>query len=107
IWNGSGYDVLFGFEAIRFTNKTISIAPVAGNVVQDDPDIVQHLTGKGTDDTFAIVGNSSLYQWGRTASGTGIVVWTVSPTDNTYDILTGFEKIQFADQTVDISGLVT
>jgi hypothetical protein len=107
IWNNAGYDILFGFEQLRFTNKSVNIAPPSGNVVQDDPELVQHLTGKGTNDIFAINGPSTDYQWGKTAAGTGIVIWTVSATDDTYDILNGFEKIQFTDQTVDVSGLVT
>ncbi|MEQ1899310.1 MAG: putative Ig domain-containing protein [Devosia sp.] len=107
IWNSAGYDILFGFEQIRFTNKSVNIAPSSSNVVQDDPDLIQHLTGKSTNDIFAINGPASAYQWGKTASGSGIVVWTVSATDDTYDILTGFEKMQFTDQTVDVSGLVT
>ena len=107
IWNGSGYDILFGFEQLRFTNKSVNIAAPASNTYQDEADLVQHLTGRSTDDTFVINGPSSAYQWGRTSAGTGIVVWTVSTTDNTYDVLTGFEKLQFTDQTVDVSGLVT
>ncbi|HWA17690.1 MAG TPA: putative Ig domain-containing protein [Devosia sp.] len=107
IWNSAGYDILFGFEQLRFTNKSVSIAASSSNVVQDDPELVQHLTGKGTNDIFAIDGPSTDYQWGKTAAGTGIVIWTVSAADDTYDILNGFEKIQFTDQTVDVSGLVT
>jgi hypothetical protein len=106
IWNGAGYDILFGFEQLRFTNKSVNIATPASNIYQDEADVVQHLTGRSTNDTFVINGPSSAYQWGRTTNGTGIVVWTVSTTDNTYDVLTGFEKLQFTDQTVDVSGLV-
>ena len=103
VWNSTGYDILFGFEKLRFTNKTVDLT-TQGPIYQDDPDLIQHLTGKTSNDSFVIAGPSSAYRWGPTATGTGVVVWTASTSDNTYDVLTGFEKLQFSDATVTLTG---
>lgn len=106
LWNSAGFDVLFGFETIRFTNKSVALASQGGPNYLDDPDLVQHLTGRSANDTFIVDGQSTAYGWGPTQAGTGIVIWTVSTTDNTYDVLTGFENIQFLNTTVSLTGLL-
>ena len=67
---------------------------------QDEAKKVQYLQGETDNDVFVISGKSSKYGWEATDDG-GVVVWN----DNYHDILYGFEKIKFKDQTVDISAL--
>ncbi len=109
VWKGGSFDILFNFEAIRFTNKSIEVSSILGSGspdVLDDPDAVQHLTGKSTADRFIIDAVSTDYRWGATQDGKGVVVWRTTG-DDTYDILTGFETLVFDDRTVDISGIGT
>lgn len=105
IWNSVGVDVLFGFETIRFSDMTINLSSLKGPVYQDDPRLVQHLVGKTASDKFVISGPSSAYAWAPTQDGTGIVVWSLTNPDDTYDVLDGFESIQFSDITVDLKAM--
>ena len=104
------YDILYNFETIQFANQTIDVSTLPGNgngggggtpatVVNDVPNQVQYLSGTTENDVFAINGNSNQFGWGPTESGDGVVVWG----DSGYDILTGFEALQFNDRVVDIS----
>ncbi|UJW85359.1 putative Ig domain-containing protein [Devosia sp. SL43] len=107
IWDSKGFDVLFNFEELRFTNKSVSVASIlgtGGSDMIDDPESTQYLAGKGTADRFIIDALSTDYGWGKTADGKGVVVWH-NAGDNAFDILTGFEKLVFDDREVDISGL--
>ena len=109
VWKGSSFDILFNFEELRFTNKSIEVSSILGSGtpdVLDDPDAVQHLTGTSTADRFIIDALSTDYRWGPTQDGKGVVVWRTAG-DDTYDILTGFETLVFDDRTVDISGIGT
>jgi len=106
IWNDAGFDLLFGFEAIRFSNKTVPLTSQIGPTYLDDPDVVQHLTGRSAEDTFVIAGPSSDYGWGPTESGQGLVLWTLSAEDDTFDVLTGFERVRFSDTTLNVADLL-
>ncbi|MEQ1770386.1 MAG: putative Ig domain-containing protein, partial [Devosia sp.] len=98
------YDVLVGFEKLRFSDRTVDLTPASGPDYVDDPAINQQLTGKTNADRFIVNGASTLYDWGLTSDGSGTVIWTRSTTDNTYDILKGFEQIVFTDRVVTLSG---
>ncbi len=109
IWNNSGFDLLFDFEKIRFTDTDLDISTVlqTGPTYLDDPDINQHVTGETANDVFVIDGPSDDYDWEATGDGNGVVIWTTDADDDGFDVLYGIESIQFTDETVDISGLTT
>ena len=102
IWNEDGFDLLFGFEAIQFTDTTISLTddeePTTGLVVQNDPNQYQSLYGTDEVDRFVIDANAADYRWGPTQDGTGVVVWQ----GENFDILRDFEEIEFNDTVVDL-----
>jgi glucose/arabinose dehydrogenase len=108
IWTRSStdntFDVLTGFEKIRFADKTVSLVEESGPDYLDVADQIQHLTGKTNADRFIVNGKSTDYAWGPTASGDGIVIWTLSQSDDTYDILDGFDQLVFTDRTVYLTG---
>jgi glucose/arabinose dehydrogenase len=108
VWTRSStdntFDVLTGFEKLRFADKTVNLIPETGPDYRDVADEIQHLTGKTDADRFIVNGKSTDYAWGKTASGDGIVIWTVSQTDDTYDILDGFDQLVFTDKTVYLTG---
>lgn len=108
VWNGTGFDILFNFEELRFTNTSVTVASIVGDgssEVLDEAASTQYLVGKSNADRFIINGSAADYGWGKTQDGKGIVVWDRSG-DNPHDILTRFEKLVFDDREVDISGLV-
>lgn len=104
--NDGVFDLLFGFEAIEFNDGSINTAPFfeAGPIYQDDPRVNQNITGTTSNDRFVINGNSTDYGIGPNQSGGGVVVFTLAPNDDVYDILFGFESVQFNDQSIDVSG---
>lgn len=109
IWNAAGFDILFGFEELRFTNRSVMVSSVIGSDnpdFVDDPTATQHISGKTALDRFVIDGDSSDYGWGATESGQGVVIWSVNGSA-AFDVLNGFERIVFNDQEVDISGIGT
>jgi glucose/arabinose dehydrogenase len=109
IWNSQGFDILFNFEELRFTNKSVSVTTILGTGapdVLDDSDATQHLVGKSENDRFIIDGQSADYGWGETQDGKGVVVWDRSGQDP-HDILTGFETLVFEDREVEIGGIGT
>lgn len=107
IWDSKGFDILFGFEELRFTDKSVAVSSIIGNgspEFHDDPDTTQYLVGNTADDRFLIDADSSDYHWGPTEDGHGVVVWrTVG--DDTFDILTGFDTLVFQDREIDISDI--
>lgn len=107
IWNDKGFDVLHGFETVRFEDKDIDLTdnggggdPGGDGEFKDDPDQTQHLDGKGDDDVFIIDAASTGYTWTKTDDGEGIVIWN----DTGFDVLHGFEKIRFTDKEIDLTG---
>lgn len=105
VWNGTGHDILYGFEALIFTDGTVSLdgtTPEPEEPFVDDPAVTQYLNGTSEIDKFVIDGLSADYNWGPTQDGLGIVVWNASGHDLLYD----FEEIKFNDRTValDFSG---
>ena len=105
IWNDSGYDLLYGFESIQFSDMTISLV-VTGNSYTDIANVTQFINGTSETESFVIDGNSSDYQWGPTEDDAGIVVWGPTGVDLLYDI----EKLVFNDTEIDLiptSGLIT
>ncbi|MCB1487753.1 MAG: PQQ-dependent sugar dehydrogenase [Bauldia sp.] len=105
LWKGDSTDILFGFEKIRFKDTTIDLTKMEGPVYQDSPTLIQHLEGATSNDTFVISRSSSDYAWSVTKDGKGVVIWTVSGSDNTYDVLEGFETIKFKDATIDVDSI--
>ncbi len=101
------FDILFGFQTIRFTDREISLSDVVntGPNVNDDPLINQFVTGEGDADRFVIDGPSSDYLFGPTEAGDGVVIWTADPADSGFDIVYDFEQLAFSDVTFDISAV--
>ena len=95
VWGPTGHDILTGFEAIEFTDQSISLGQT-GDQFQDIAGVTQFVTGTDATEAFVIEGQSADYNWGKTQDGTGFVVW--GPTGN--DLLFNVEEIQFADTTV-------
>ena len=106
VWRGADFDVLDGFETLRFSDREVDIAALAGDVIDptgpntiaDDPNRTQNLVGGTGTDTFTIAGSFADYGWGPTQDGTGVVIWS----GDRFDILQGFETIAFADGTLDL-----
>lgn len=124
VWNGAKFDILNGFETLRFTDKDVKagangqfdIAGAAGGgsgtgagtgagtaetVVLDDPAVTQHLTGTTAADVFKLNGNAADYGYGRAQDGVGVVVWKGAA----FDVLHGFETLRFIDHDVSITSL--
>ena len=108
VWNGAKFDILDGFEALRFTDRDVAAGDNGvfdfGNgsqqpgetVVQDDPGTTQYLTGGSGTDVFAIDANASEYGVAPTLDGTGTVVWRGAD----FDVLNDFEFVRFNDTDV-------
>lgn len=113
VWTRSeadtSFDVLFGFETIRFSDRDIALDSVFGSGpdVLDDPNINQYVQGDSDGDRFIIDGNSSDYRFNQTSAEGGVVVWTTDPNDNSFDILYDFEQLVFNDVTYDITAVNT
>ena len=107
VWGNDSFDVLHGFEKIRFDDiqvnlSDLTIEPLPDiNLVYDDPHLVQHLTGTADKDAFVIDGESSDYGWDQAEDGVGHVVWSAE----SFDVMHGFEEIRFNDQTVDLTAI--
>ncbi|MEM9732031.1 MAG: galactose oxidase-like domain-containing protein [Pseudomonadota bacterium] len=100
VWGPTGHDLLYGFEAIKFNETTISLVPDEPGIFNDIEGVTQFLSGTTDgEETFVIDGNSTDYGWGPTEDGQGIVVWGPTGTDLLYD----FDKIAFNDQTVTLT----
>lgn len=95
VWGANGFDLLFGFEELRFNDVSVPLVAAGGTYI-NQPGLTQHLTGTSEDDRFVIVGKAADYGWGPTADGEGIVVWG----PDGFDILFGFETLEFADMHV-------
>ena len=98
VWTGSAFDLLFGFEEIRFNDRTVQLGSSGNNEYLDEPG-TQYITGTSADETFVINGLSSDYNWNATEDGTGFVVWNAQG----FDLLFNIEHIRFTDQTVDLA----
>lgn len=97
VWGDTGYDLLFGFETIRFADQDVSIVRQTGTEFLDQPG-TQTITGTDAVETFVINASSEDYGWGATNDGTGTVVWN----DAGYDLLFNIESITFVDRTVEL-----
>ncbi len=98
IWNATGHDLLYDFDAIRFSDITVEFAgdDVA---VRDIKGVTQFETGTTANDIFRIDGLSKDYGWGPTQDNLGTVVWTGAD----FDLLFGFETLEFQDLAIDIT----
>ncbi|MEL6287451.1 MAG: PQQ-dependent sugar dehydrogenase [Pseudomonadota bacterium] len=99
------YDLLFGFDTVSFTDRSIDLAGLFGDGtpdVEDIPGVVQSLTGIGDADRFIIDGVASDYTVGPTNDSLGTIVYTRADDNDDYDLLFGFEEIVFRDQVVDL-----
>lgn len=108
VYGATGYDVLTDFETLQFNDQSVDISDILqdGPNFEDIADQIQFLTGTSENDTFVIDGLAADYSWGPNQSATGIVVWTTSSDDETYDVLRGFETLQFNDASVAIDTIV-
>ncbi|MCT4654299.1 MAG: hypothetical protein N4A65_00675 [Cohaesibacter sp.] len=68
---------------------------------QDDPDAVQYLKGVSDNDRFIIDGSEEEFTVTRTKDGDGHVVYS----ENSTDLLFGFEVINFNDGLIDLNNL--
>ena len=122
VWNGTKFDILTGFETIRFTDRDVT-ADAQGRFIIGSDDAkyyetlyvdtaqTQWLTGKSGNDVFVYSGTSSTFQSAKAQDGQAVIVWNGTK----FDILTGFETLRFADKDVrvnanglfDISGTAT
>ena len=113
VWNGAKFDILTGFETLRFSDKDVTagangqfvIGGGAGQtetVVLDNPFATQHLTGGSGLDVFELDGGAADFGVARTQDGTGVVVWKGAA----FDVLHGFETIRFDDRDVQTSDLL-
>lgn len=109
IWKAAGgpKDILIGFEHLRFTNGTISLAdwptsegPIIDGI-KDIADQTQYLTADNDVDTFIIDADMAEYRWAPTRDKSGTVVWNVET--GKHDILTDFAYIQFNDVKADLA----
>jgi hypothetical protein len=109
IWKVAGgpKDILVGFEHLRFTNGTISLAdwptsegPIVDGI-EDIADQTQYLRAEGDTNTFIIDANMADYRWAPTRDKSGTVVWNAET--GKHDILTDFAYIQFNDAKADLA----
>ncbi len=105
IWQGADFDVMHGFDVLRFDDLDVSItkgdAPApdpdkGGITVNDIKGQTQHLQGTDDVDTFVVDAVSTDYGWGVAQDGEGAVVWSGAD----FDVLHDFEQIQFDDMSV-------
>jgi len=103
VWNDESFDVLTDFETIRFNDKIVNLGSEPTGRFINDPDENEHLTGTGSQDVFVVGANQSEYRYNNTEDGLGVIVWN----DETFDILNGFEEIEFNDISIQLTdGLV-
>jgi glucose/arabinose dehydrogenase len=103
VWGATGYDLLYGFETIKFNDGSVSLGgspPSNANTVNDIVRTVQFAQGTTGRDVFVINGNAANYGWGPTEDGQDHVVWANNGSG--YDILLDWEAIQFNDRTVEL-----
>lgn len=102
VWNEDGFDILYDFEAIRFSDKIIDLTAdkVGQIIVKDEAGTEQYLDGSAGSDIFVINGKSTDYNWAPSDDGQGIMVWN----KDGFDILYDFESIQFTDTSIDLTG---
>jgi hypothetical protein len=102
VWNSAGFDILYDFEAIQFSDQTIDLTGDAvGQIrVQDSAGVEEYVSGTAGSDVFIINGKSTDYQWGPSDDGQGTMVWN----EQGFDILYDFEMIQFTDKSVKLTG---
>jgi glucose/arabinose dehydrogenase len=96
VWGPTGFDLLYGFETIRFNDGAIDLTGQSGRTVNDIVGVTQFVQGTPGQDTFVIDANSTGYQWGRTEDGQDHVVYNGS----NFDLLYDWEFIRFNDRTV-------
>ncbi len=114
VWNGAKFDILTGFDTIRFTNGDVkanadgtftlpsATGPGSGETIVLNDAGSPHHFGTTANDVFVMGGASASYGFGRTLDGTGVVVWQGSD----FDILNGFETIRFTDRDIAISSII-
>ena len=109
IWNGKNFDVLHGFEVLRFTDKEFradangqfDIRGNAGGTTAETLFVNKagtqwfHGTAAATD-VFVVGANEAGYGYGKTQDGKGVVVWK----SNDFDILYNIDVIRFNDHDV-------
>ncbi|HAT87847.1 MAG TPA: hypothetical protein DCS30_19080, partial [Rhizobiales bacterium] len=102
VWNNNGFDILYDFEAIQFSDKSVDLTgDKVGQInVTDIAGEEQYVSGTVGTDTFIINGKSTDYQWGPSDDGQGTMIWN----DQGFDILYDFETIQFTDKSVKLTG---
>lgn len=98
VWGPTGFDILQDFEEIRFDDFSVPLTSEDGSY-QDVAGVTQYLTGTTDNDRFVIDGKASDFGWGPTNDGTGVVVWGASG----FDILHGFESLEFSDMSVPLT----
>jgi glucose/arabinose dehydrogenase len=98
VYGATGYDLLYGFETIRFNDGAIDLTGRSGRTVDDVLGVTQFVRGTAGNDVFVVNANSTDYQWGRTADGQDHVVWRGS----NYDLLYDWDQIRFNDRVVDL-----
>lgn len=115
VWNGSRFDILNGFETLRFDDRDVKVdafgrflvepgdaaywpapPPGPGEALQYDRPETQWINGVGSNDVLVYAESSSGYQSGPTLDGRGVVVWKGAK----FDILTGIETLRFTDKDV-------
>ncbi len=113
VWNGRNFDILKGFEVLRFDDKDVKAnasgqfdihgqTTGTGEKLYQNVAGVQHLTGTSAQDVFVVGAKEAGYHYNKAQDGIGIVVWKGMD----FDILHGFETIRFTDHDVQIASIV-
>lgn len=93
----------FGTERATYTgNKNDVVAGSAGDDTIINGQGTQYVFAHGGKDTFKVDGNRADFTIAKTLDGTGYVIWN----ETEFDILWDMERVEFADEVVDLDAIV-
>jgi dTDP-4-dehydrorhamnose 3,5-epimerase-like enzyme len=101
VWNKDGFDILYDFESIQFTDTSIDLTgdKVGQLIATNQKGVEEYISGTKGTDIFVIDAFSTEFNWTRANDGEGVLVWN----DEGFDILWDFEALRFKDRDIDLT----
>ncbi|MCT4656634.1 MAG: DUF1929 domain-containing protein [Cohaesibacter sp.] len=101
VWNESGFDILYDFEALKFTDRTVKLTGEGSEAMKviNVAGETEYISGTDGKDVYVIEASSKDYNWARSDDGAGVLIWL----DEYFDIIYDFEILRFSDKEVDLT----